>query len=106
MRIWDSSIAVRLSLPSPRCSLKAKCSDSTQRPHATFSPLRDMGLIGILDDDQPVPLAQPAYRGVPGGIVTACLGCVGAAFMLALSLYHPYAASKRGSFPPEWTILL
>src|SRR5438552_7438941 len=48
---------------------------------------------------------QPAYR-VPGGIVTACLGCVGAVFMLVLSLYQPYAASGRGSVPPEWTILL
>lgn len=45
----------------------------------------------------------PAYRV---RIVTACLGCIGAAFMLVLSLYQPYEASGRGSFPPEWTILL
>src|SRR6202042_3273024 len=50
-------------------------------------------------------LPQAAYR-VPGGVVTACLGCLGSLFMLVVSLYQPYAASGRGTFPPEWTILL
>jgi APA family basic amino acid/polyamine antiporter len=48
---------------------------------------------------------RAAYR-VPGGVFTACLGCLGSLFMLVVSLYQPYAASGGGTFPPEWTILL
>jgi amino acid transporter len=48
---------------------------------------------------------QAAYR-VPGGVFTACLGCLGSLFMLVVSLYQPYAANGPGIFPAEWTILL
>jgi amino acid transporter len=47
----------------------------------------------------------PGAYQMPGGLVTACLGCLGALFMLTVSLYQPYSASD-GNLPPEWTILL
>lgn len=47
--------------------------------------------------DRPRP-----YRA-PGGAVTAAVAASGAAFMLALSLYQPYAAA-RGRVPLEWVI--
>ncbi|HWB86442.1 MAG TPA: APC family permease [Bryobacteraceae bacterium] len=60
--------------------------------------------MGVVKRRLKAPLLKAPYRA-PGGMVTACLGCLGSLFMLVVSLYQPHAATGTGAIPAEWAIL-